>query len=168
MGAVEMYNMDKNVMMTYYTENEMNLLIEGKYLKSPIVPAEKDCCIGTVGDLSQDGTVICSIHGSPENPISEGDAPQESKDLISQAVFYDSSTNSLVPGTVSRVEVRYEGETWFTRIWNSWLADVINLLINVPLFIIGLFFSLYLFYVIITLPFKIIAGIVEFFKGKES
>ena len=167
MGAIEMYNMDNNTMIDVITPEVMDLLVQGKYLKSPIVHAEHECCFGTVGDLTKGGQLICAIHGSPENPITDVDSA-EARDLINQGTFYDASTNSLVPGTVSKVEIRYENETWFTRIWNSWLADLVNLLINVPLFIIGLVFSLYLMYFLLSLPFKIIASIYEFFAGKES
>ncbi|MBU1107270.1 MAG: hypothetical protein KKB51_11425, partial [Candidatus Riflebacteria bacterium] len=167
MGAIEMYNMDNNVMIDVMTPEVMDLLVQGKYLKSPIVPAEQDCCFGTIDDLSKSGIVICAVHGSIEDPIIDSSSA-DAKAIVSQATFYDASTNSLIPGTVTTVEIRYENETWFTRIWNSWLADAVNLLINVPLFIIGLVFSLYIMYYILSLPFKIIAGISNFFTDKES
>ena len=66
------------------------------------------------------------------------------------------------------IEVRYEPESWFTRIWNSWLADVVNLLINVPLFIISLALSLYVMYYILSIPFKVIGSILDLFSDKES
>jgi hypothetical protein len=90
--------------------------------------------------------------------------------MVAQGIFYELSGNSDMSGNQlgSKVEVRYEGETWFTRIWNSWLADVVNLLINVPLFIIGIAFTLYLTYLILSIPFKFIAGIVGMFSDKEQ
>ena len=64
MGAIEMYNMDTNAMMDNLDEGK---LIEGKYLKSAIVPAEADCSI-TGTNLIKDGTVSCGRHGSVESP----------------------------------------------------------------------------------------------------
>jgi len=65
MGAVEMYNMDSNAMMSTYDEAK---LIAGKYLKSSIVPAEKDCTLSEEGDLAKEGVIKCSVHGTIEAP----------------------------------------------------------------------------------------------------
>jgi prepilin-type N-terminal cleavage/methylation domain-containing protein len=67
MGAIEMYNMDTNAMMDSYGDAEETSLINGKYLKSKIVPAEANCAI-TGSNLIKEGIVECSVHGSPENP----------------------------------------------------------------------------------------------------
>ena len=164
MGAIEMYNMDNNTMITSLDENTMNDLVQGKYLKSHIVMAEENCCFASTGELNKDGIVICAIHGSPEHPFDENTS-DEMRDQVRKGAFL-SFTGGQTSGEV--VEIRYEGETWFTRIWNSWLADVVNLLINVPLFIISLAFSLYVMYAILSVPFKIIGGIIALFSGKES
>ncbi|PKL44992.1 MAG: competence protein ComG [Candidatus Riflebacteria bacterium HGW-Riflebacteria-1] len=66
MGAVEMYNMDSNKMLGTYDEGK---LVSGKYLKSSIVPAEKDCTLSESGDLSKEGVIQCNNHGTIESPI---------------------------------------------------------------------------------------------------
>jgi hypothetical protein len=164
MGAIEMYNMDHNEMITELNDHVIDDLVQGKYLKARIVPAEQDCCFGSTGPLNQDGVVICAVHGCPDMPFDANTDPAI-KEQVRQGKFYDLGNGGVVSG---HVEIRYEGETWFTRIWNSWLADALNLLINVPLFIIGLVFSLYLMYAILSVPFKIIGGILAMFSDKES
>lgn len=164
MGAIEMYNMDHDTMITTIDENTMRLLEEGSYLKGKMQMAEKDCYFGATGPLDKNGVVICAIHGTPEDPFTE-ETTEETKNLVRNNVFFNPVTNST---DGSNVIVRYESETWFARIWNSWLADVVSLLINVPLFIIGLAFSLYLTYIVITLPFRVIAAVINFLSGKES
>jgi Ca-activated chloride channel family protein len=164
MGAIEMYNMDHDVMITEMNDHVIDDLVQGKYLKSPIVPAEQSCCFGSTGPLDGDGVIICAEHGTVEDPF-DVNTDQKIKDEIRKYRFYDLGTGNQ---TSENVEIRYEGDSWFIRIWNSWLADVVNLLINVPLFIIGLVFSLYLMYAILSVPFKIIGGIIQLFSGKES
>jgi len=70
MGAVEMYNMDRNEMIHEMNETVIDLLMEGKYLKAKVA------CYDTppgryfsTGDLAKDGVVSCTRHGCPENPI---------------------------------------------------------------------------------------------------
>lgn len=169
MGAIEMYNMDNNTMISDFDGNTIDLLVQGKYLKSQIVPAEQNCAFSSIGPLSQAGIVMCGVHGTVEHPFDENMSDEE-RNMVAQGIFYELSGNSDMSGNQlgSKVEVRYEGETWFTRIWNSWLADVVNLLINVPLFIIGIAFTLYLTYLILSIPFKFIAGIVGMFSDKEQ
>ncbi|NLF98349.1 MAG: prepilin-type N-terminal cleavage/methylation domain-containing protein [Candidatus Riflebacteria bacterium] len=60
-GAVEMYNMDNPGLMQ---QLDMNALLKGKYLKSPIVPAETGCRYLSIGDLSADGEIYCQLHGN--------------------------------------------------------------------------------------------------------
>jgi competence protein ComGC len=68
-GAVEMYNMDHNEMLHNMNESVIEMLQEGKYLKSKVE------CYDTprghyfnTGDLAQEGTISCTRHGNPENP----------------------------------------------------------------------------------------------------
>jgi len=68
MGAIEMYNMDSNEMMRTLDSETMDRLLSGKYLKSPIIGAEKDCTYSSIGDMSEDGQVACSVHGTIDNP----------------------------------------------------------------------------------------------------
>lgn len=164
MGAIEMYNMDHpNNPITELDEHVMEDLIQGKYLKAPIVMAEQSCCFASVGQLDQDGFIICAEHGSPEHPF-DATTSEEVKNQARKGLFINFENGN----TKEVIEVKYEPESWFTRIWNSWLADLVSLLINVPLFIVGIAFTLYFTYAIIMLPFKIIGGIIEFFSGKES
>ncbi len=141
-GAVEMYNMDHEEMITVLTEREIQILVQEKYLKGDIVRPEQDCVYGTIGDLTQDGVISCSVHG----PIGESNSS-------GKAVYADGAN-----GYVTYEQVVAQ-TPWTTRIWNDYLADAVSLLINVPLFILGLAFSLYLFYHILALPFKIFSAL---------
>ncbi|PKL50841.1 MAG: hypothetical protein CVV42_02205 [Candidatus Riflebacteria bacterium HGW-Riflebacteria-2] len=70
MGAIEMYNMDNNEFMRHMDETALKSLIEGRYLKSmPNCPAYPPGQYVSDGDISQDGTIRCTVHGSVENPI---------------------------------------------------------------------------------------------------
>lgn len=141
-GAVEMYNMDHDEMMTVVTEREIEILVQGKYLKSHPVKPEQGCVYGSIGDVSKDGAICCALHGTVE------------EQKTTQTAIYADEGN----GYVTHQQV-IEQTPWTTRIWNDYLADAVSLLINVPLFIIGLAFSLYLFYHILTMPFKILRAI---------
>ena len=61
MGAIEMYNMDNEQMMTSI---DFSRLIEGKYLKEIPTKPTKDCEYFSEGDLSEDGYISCKKHGS--------------------------------------------------------------------------------------------------------
>ncbi len=163
MGAIEMYNMDHEKMISTFDEHTMSLLEKG-YLKGKIIMPEDECCFATTGPLDQDGVIICALHGTPEDPFTE-ETMEETREQVRQNSFVDMGGNSL---SGDKIVVRYEADSWFTRIWNSWLADLVNLLINIPLFIIGLAFSLYLTYIVLSLPFKVIAAVINLFNGKES
>ena len=60
MGAVEMYNMDHDTMMTTL---DIPTLVKEKYLKSAPVGPEPECEYFSIGDLSGDGVVACKRHG---------------------------------------------------------------------------------------------------------
>jgi prepilin-type N-terminal cleavage/methylation domain-containing protein len=69
-GAVEMYNMDNNVMLSHFDHETIQRLIDGKYLKSTVTcPGNPPGIYGSDGDLSREGVVSCSAHGTVENPI---------------------------------------------------------------------------------------------------
>lgn len=150
MGAVEMYNMDhtENEMIHVLTEREIDLLVQGKYLKSEISRPEQDCTYGTVGDLTGTGIVCCSVHGTVES-----EEEIAARGGVEKAIYADGAN-----GFVTHEYVVAQ-TPWTTRIWNDYLADAVNLLINVPLFILGLAFSLYLFYHILRIPFVVIGSI---------
>lgn len=143
LGAVEMYNMDNPEMMTVVTENEMDLLVQGKYLKARMTKPEIGCNYGTIGDLSNDGLICCALHGTVESPDNNPNA-------VNGTSIYSDGSN----GYVSNIMVN-EQTHWTTRIWNDYLADALNVIINVPLFIIGLLFSLYLLWKILCIPFEL-------------
>ncbi len=66
-GAVEMYNMDSNQMIS------AGLLIDqlssGKYIKSEPIGPESGCSYSASGDLAAEGVVMCDLHGSVESPV---------------------------------------------------------------------------------------------------
>ena len=59
-GAVEMYNMDHNTMMTTLDIKE---LVKDCYLKQAPVGPEPDCEYYSIGDLSDNGVIACKRHG---------------------------------------------------------------------------------------------------------
>jgi Ca-activated chloride channel family protein len=140
LGAVEMYNMDhsEHEMITVMGEQEMDLLLKGGYLKAPLSHPEADCHYGSIGDLSADGAICCAKHGTVDDNIK------------GERIFSDKNGNYY-----TQIETK-ETTPWTTRIWNDYLADILSFVINVPLFLIGLAFSLYLTYLVVSLPFKII------------
>ena len=60
LGAVEMYNMDHDEMMT---KLDIPTLVKEKYLKSVPTGPEPECEYFSIGDLSKDGTIGCKRHG---------------------------------------------------------------------------------------------------------
>lgn len=69
LGAIEMYNMDNNIMLKSVSHADLTstsgVLYVGRYLKSPITPAEIDCEYRSYGDLSGPGVIYCTKHGAP-------------------------------------------------------------------------------------------------------
>ena len=63
-GAIEMYNMDNEVMMKELNEENANLLIEGNYLRKMPKGSKPLCRYRSSGDLTADGIVYCEYHGS--------------------------------------------------------------------------------------------------------
>jgi len=68
MGAIEMYNMDSNKMIHTVDSETLDRLVSSKYLKSPIIGAEASCTYSSIGDISQDGEISCSVHGTIDKP----------------------------------------------------------------------------------------------------
>jgi hypothetical protein len=163
-GAVEMYNMDNHQMLSVVTENELQLLVDGNYLKALPVRPESDCWYGTKGDLTHDGCIVCARHGSVEEPVTEGDV---NSGPTGSLTYYDPQVGGYV-NQVSAAEIKNIPTPWTTRIWNDYLAGIVSLLINVPIFLIGIAFSLYLFYAILSIPFKLVAAIISLFSPKEE
>lgn len=69
-GAVEMYNMDNSIMIDTALpgkdfEDHEKILLDKRYLGTPIEPPFEKCSYGFVG-LTGSGTVFCKYHGSFE------------------------------------------------------------------------------------------------------
>lgn len=69
-GAVEMYNMDNNTMISAtFSDGEITNLVNKKYLKAAPVKPETGCAYSASGDLAAEGVVWCEpVHGSVESP----------------------------------------------------------------------------------------------------
>lgn len=163
-GAVEMYNMDNNTIMDIVTENELDILVQNKYLKAMPVKPEQACWYGCKGDMSQDGVIVCALHGSVEEPVMEN---QPGTGPTGEMIYYDPATGNYVT-QVSTADVVNSTVPWTTRVWNAYLADAVNLLINVPLFLLGIAFTLWLLYFIIMAPFRILQAIYDMLFVKED
>ncbi|HNW34108.1 MAG TPA: prepilin-type N-terminal cleavage/methylation domain-containing protein, partial [Candidatus Ozemobacteraceae bacterium] len=74
LGAVEMYNMDNNVLMTNLN---IPLLVKGKYLKGGISKPEVNCSYTNSGDLTSQGKIYCTLHGPVEGNISDSETPNK-------------------------------------------------------------------------------------------
>jgi hypothetical protein len=145
--------MDHTDMMTVVTEKELDILVQEGYLKSKITHPTNECAYGTIGDLTNGGYICCLEHGTVE------DIPEGTREL---AIYSDGQG-----GYTSQLMTK-ETMPWTTRIWNNYLADIVSLVINVPLFVIGILFSLWLTYQIISLPFKIIGAIFNTSSDKQK
>lgn len=62
MGAIEMYNLDHNEMITNYDNSYLELLVRDKYLTSSFMN-NYECEVVTEGDLTGDGYIYCVNHG---------------------------------------------------------------------------------------------------------
>ncbi len=63
LGAVEMYNMDCETMMTSINQENMEELVKKGYLKSVPKGTEPECEYYSEGDISKDGKIGCKKHG---------------------------------------------------------------------------------------------------------
>ncbi|RCK78522.1 MAG: hypothetical protein OZSIB_1442 [Candidatus Ozemobacter sibiricus] len=125
-GAVEMYNMDHSVMLQAIDERHVTALKDMQYLKCEISRPETGCVYYSVGDLAGDGMICCALHGTVEDPPS-------------------TPTSAGAPPSVTVVD----STPWETRLWNA-CVPLIELAINIPLVLIGLWFS----WVFFTAPFR--------------
>ena len=64
LGAIEMYNMDSSTMMEELNSHNMQLLIDGKYLKAEPTKYDNHCEYSSKGNLTEDGEIYCEYHGS--------------------------------------------------------------------------------------------------------
>lgn len=168
LGATEMYNMDNPQQLDVLTENEIPLLVEKKYLKSMISRPEQGCTYGTVGDLTKDGQMVCVLHGTVESPEDRAGYQAEASQVTNESIFFDPQTNQYV-SSVEIVNASDEITPWTTRVWNNYLADIVSLAINVPLFLLGLAFTAWVIYIIVMIPIRIFNTIIAFFfPGDQS
>ncbi len=66
-GAVEMYNMDNEIIIREFDSSTTKILLENKYLKSePVLPEIDKCKYKSNGDISIDGYLYCEYHGDVE------------------------------------------------------------------------------------------------------
>ncbi len=128
LGAVEMYNMDNQQQLCMIDDQIIDGLQQGNYLKGGISKPEQNCAYLSSGDLAGTGTIYCAIHGCVE-----GDNPSNVPSINFQ-----------------------DGTPWETRAWNTILYPIINLAINIPIFLLGLWFT----WKVITLPFVFLKRLV--------
>ncbi|HMM61236.1 MAG TPA: hypothetical protein PKC25_14020, partial [Candidatus Rifleibacterium sp.] len=144
------------------------LLVEKKYLKSMISRPEQGCTYGTVGDLTKDGQMVCVLHGTVESPEDRAGQQAEASQVTRESIFFDPQTNQYV-SSVEIVNTSDEVTPWTTRIWNNYLADIVSLAINIPLFLLGLAFTAWVIYIIVMIPIRIFNTIIAFFfPGDQS
>ena len=73
-GAIEMYNMDNNTMISGPGDPQLAALVAGNYIKkqedftSPNTP-EVTCVYQISGDITSEGQVMCSYHGTVDNTV---------------------------------------------------------------------------------------------------
>lgn len=134
LGAVEMYNMDHSTFASQLDGQVMSNLYQGGYLKSKITAPETACAYYNNGDLAKNGIIMCALHGEVE----------------------EGSNGQAVPHNVNINVV--DNTPWTTKMWNAW-QPMIELAINIPLLIFGLWLSYLLF---IKTPFQILATVFGF------
>jgi competence protein ComGC len=61
-GAIEMYNMDHDVMIKNYDSNVYDTLVREKYIKNNNIDTE--CDFFVAGDLTEGGYLYCLYHGA--------------------------------------------------------------------------------------------------------
>jgi hypothetical protein len=121
LGAVEMYNMDHPTMLTYVNDelvtNPNYELVGGQYLKGQICKPETGCSYYANGDLTGQGRVCCLLHGA-----------------------VDDESVGAYGGTVNV----QDNTPWNVKAWNA-AAPMVELAINIPLLLLGLYLSYLIF-----------------------
>ena len=84
-GAIEMYNMDNNVMLeTALPGGDFGdietLLIREKYMKDYLEPPEEKCSYGFI-NITKDGSVFCKYHGTIDSSYESPIIPEYDKSL---------------------------------------------------------------------------------------
>ena len=120
------------------------------------------------GDLTKDGQMVCVLHGTVESPEDRPGYQAEASQVTNESIFFDPQTNQYV-SSVEIVNASDELTPWTTRVWNNYLADIVSLAINVPLFLLGLAFTAWVIYIIVMIPIRIFNTVIAFFfPGDQS
>ncbi len=117
-GAVEMYNMDFETMMTTL---DQSLLREGRYIKSStdlVCPETSKHATYSGDNLTDDGEIICSYHGGliskgPYDKVKESQKAKESKNQI---------VNKILPYLVNFLNSLF---------WPLWLVGALLYLLHI-------------------------------------
>jgi len=138
LGAIEMYNMDNPAFLPTGIEVPADLLVSQHYLNSvPFCPSTNAMCYEYILENNVP-TVRCKVHNTIDNP------------------------NLNPNGQNVKVQVV---TTWQTELWNKWCAPILELLINIPLLILGLYFT----YLIFIRPLSAVAaGLCSFLSPRRS
>jgi competence protein ComGC len=112
LGAVEMYNMDHPIMMKNL---DVEKLVKDSYLKTAPICANKGTYVAK-GDLSQDGVIECTLHGTAEQykdmpapPADGADAmPDPRLRSLTRAYFYSSAGSARLSIGLSDAKAREE------------------------------------------------------------
>ena len=118
-------------MMDDLRPEDFDFLVAGGYLARKVSFPTPECSYHGK-DLTGGGTVFCAKHGSPE-PFNDGPGVYEGGNVIIK-----------------------DNTPWTINLWNQ-LAPFISLLINIPIFLIGLYCT----YRLILLPFQIFASVMN-------
>lgn len=122
LGAVEMYNMDSPQLLRMVDDQVITGLVQSNYLKGGLNKPESHCAYLSSGDIAGSGVIYCAMHGCVEN---------DGRNIVVPSINFQDAT------------------PWETRFWNNIMLPILNIVINVPIFLIGLWLT----WKIITLPF---------------
>ncbi len=141
LGAIEMYNMDHSVMLTAYNPSVEPLLVQGQYLKTAITKPEQGCAYYGVNLNDKNGGMCCAMHGGVESD---------------NMLTVDPKTQQVCPVVVQYQDVK----DWKVDLWNM-LAPLLEILINVPIALLGLWFTWTCFRIFIWSPVTALFGLLD-------
>lgn len=64
LGALEMYNMDNEAMLTFMSDDVIKRLSGQNSMKGGISLPDPQCAYTSIGDLTTTGSITCKFHGS--------------------------------------------------------------------------------------------------------
>ncbi|HNV71139.1 MAG TPA: VWA domain-containing protein, partial [Candidatus Ozemobacteraceae bacterium] len=138
LGAIEMYNMDHSVQLSAYNPSVEPVLVNGQYLKTPLTKPETGCGYYGVSLNTASGAIACAMHGGVE---------------ADNMVTIDPKTQQVCPVVVQYQDVK----DWKVDLWN-FLAPLVEILINVPIALLGLWFTWVCFRTFVLSPLMFILG----------